>query len=95
MTPEGKIKARVKQVLKELGAYYAMPSTGGYGNSGVPDFLVCIGGRFIGIECKANKGKTTALQESNLKAIRACGGIALVVNESNIDTLKKELQNAF
>ena len=52
-TPEAKVKAKVKAILKNLGAYYVMPVTSGYGNSGAPDFLVCIRGKFIGIECKA------------------------------------------
>lgn len=90
MTPEAKVKAKVKKKLKDIGAYYAMPVTGGYGNSGVPDFLVCYKGMFYGIECKAGGNKITALQGSNLRAIKDAGGIALVVNESNVDTLFEE-----
>jgi hypothetical protein len=86
-TPERKVKSEVREVLKELGAYYVMPITGGYGNSGAPDFLVCLRGRFIGIECKAGKGKTTALQERNLRQIKDAGGVALVVNEDDVDKL--------
>ena len=87
MTPEAKIKEKVKKVSKELGCYYNMTITGGFGNSGAPDFIVCYKGRFIGIECKAGKGKTTLLQEKHLKEINVAGGIAFVVNESNIDNL--------
>ena len=86
-TPERKVKSAVREVLKGLGAYYVMPITGGYGNSGAPDFLVCLRGRFIGIECKAGKGKTTALQERNLRQIKDAGGVALVVNEDDVDKL--------
>lgn len=93
MTPEGKVKAKVKKVLKELGCYYVMPVTGGYGNSGVPDFIICTAGRFYAIECKANGGKTTALQEKHLADIRAAGGVALVIHEANVDTLRKELSD--
>lgn len=93
MTPESKVKLRVKKVLAEYGAYYAMPVTGGYGNSGVPDFLACYEGRFYAIECKANGGKTTALQEKHLADIRAAGGISLVIHEANVDELRKELEN--
>ena len=39
-TPEGKVKKAVRRVLDELGAYYVMPVTGGYGKQGAPDFLV-------------------------------------------------------
>ena len=42
MTPEGAVKKRVKEILKDLGAWYAMPMGTGYGHSGVPDFLVCL-----------------------------------------------------
>ena len=87
-TPEAKVKAGVRKVLEELGAYYVMPVTGGYGNSGAPDFLICIAGRFIGIECKAGKNKPTALQEKNLHLIHKAGGAAMVVNENNLSQLK-------
>ena len=95
MTPEAKVKAKVKRILAELGAYYAMPVTGGYGNSGVPDFLVCLRGRFYAIECKANGGKTTALQEKHLADIRGAGGVSLVVHEANVENLRKELENVY
>jgi len=95
MTPEAKVKKKVREVLQALGAYYVMPITGGYGNSGAPDFVVCLRGRFIGIECKAGKGKTTALQEKNLAQIRSAGGLAIVINEENINELKDELIKTF
>ena len=60
-----------------------------------PDFVVCLGGRFIGIECKAGKGKTTTLQEKNLAQIRSAGGLAIVINEENINELKDELIKTF
>jgi hypothetical protein len=87
MTPEGKVKDKVKSILKSLGAYYAMPMGTGYGNAGVPDFLVCYGGKFFGIECKAGNGKTTMLQDKNLRDIEAAKGVALVINEDNVSTL--------
>lgn len=92
-TPEGRVKKHIRKVLDAAGAYYAMPVTGGFGKSGVPDFLVCFQGRFIGIEAKAGKGTTTALQDKNLAAIVQAGGVALVVNEYNLDELS-EILNA-
>jgi len=91
MTPESRVKKSVRRVLDELGAYYVMPVTGGYGNQGAPDFLVCIKGLFYGIECKAGKGKTTALQDLNLKKIIKAGGVALVVREDDIKYLSNLL----
>ena len=91
MTPEGKVKAKVKKILAEMGAYYAMPQGTGFASSGVPDFLVCKGGLFYGIECKANGNKPTALQNKHLEDIRKAGGVALIVDETNVDNLRKEM----
>jgi pantoate kinase len=90
-TPESKVKAAIRKILDTTRAYYAMPIGSGYGNSGVPDFLVCHKGQFIGIEAKAGKGKTTALQEAHLSRIRESGGTAMVINENNLNELKEFL----
>jgi Holliday junction resolvase len=84
MTPEKKVKQKVAKLLKGVGAYYFFPATGGYGRSGVPDIVGCVDGKFFGIECKAGKNTTTALQELELKKIEESGGIAMVVNETNL-----------
>lgn len=86
-TPESKVKAKIKAILKEQGVYYAMPIGTGYGNAGVPDFLCCVNGRFLALEAKAGKGKTTALQDKNLRDIANAHGITLVIREDNIDAL--------
>jgi Holliday junction resolvase len=87
-TPEKKVKDKVKQILKDKGAYFFSPVTGGYGASGVPDIVCCYKGRFIGIETKAGSGKPTALQEKNLVEITEKGGVAILVNENGIEYLK-------
>ena len=84
MTPEAKVKKAIRKILDDNGVYYAMPMGTGYGNSGVPDFLCCMHGWFVGIEAKAGKGKTTALQEANLEKIRNASGITLVIREDNL-----------
>ena len=86
-TPEAKVKKQIRKILDTTRCYYVMPVGSGFGNSGVPDFLVCHQGTFVGIEANAGKGKTTALQEDNLKRIRDAGGVAVVVNEANIEQL--------
>lgn len=88
-TPEAKVKAKIKAILKEHNVYYAMPIGSGYGNSGVPDFLCCVNGKFVAIEAKAGKGEPTALQWKNLGAVNNAGGYALVIRESNMDYLTK------
>lgn len=85
MTPEARVKRAIRNTLDSMGAYYTMPIGSGYGNSGTPDFLCCVAGRFLAIEAKAGKGKPTALQEAAMTRIREAGGYAIVVNEHNLD----------
>ena len=89
MTPEAKVKKKVS--IKNLGAYYFYPVTGGYGTSGVPDIVGCYQGMFFGIECKAGKNKPTPLQQLALDNISKQGGIALVVREDNINEVMEDL----
>jgi Holliday junction resolvase len=91
-TPEAKVKAKIKKILKDNGVYYAMPIGTGYGSSGVPDFLCCVNGNFLAVEAKAGKGTTTALQEKNLREIKECGGTAAVIAEEQLEYLEQLIQ---
>ena len=90
-TPEKKVKDKVTAILRKHGAYYFFPATYGMGRAGIPDIIVCFNGLFIAIECKAGKGKTTALQDRELAAIKEAGGISTVINETNIELVEKIL----
>jgi hypothetical protein len=92
MTPEVKVKNKVKKILDSLSCYHFSPLSGGYGRSGVPDIIACYKGRFVAIECKAGKGKLTELQKYNIEQIQATGGLAIVINESNIEELLTQLK---
>jgi Holliday junction resolvase len=85
--PEVKVKKQIKTLLEKHKVYYFTPVTSGFGSSGVPDFVACIKGRFVGIEAKAGKGKPTALQDKNLTDIMNSGGIAIIVNEHGLEDL--------
>jgi pantoate kinase len=87
-TPEAKVKAKIRAILKEHNVYYAMPIGTGYGNSGVPDFLCCVNGKFVAIEAKAGKGLATALQIKNLDQVHKAGGYACIINETNFSYLE-------
>ena len=91
-TPEAKVKAKIKKILKDHSVYFAMPIGTGYGNSGVPDFLCCVNGNFLAIEAKAGKGTTTALQEKNLREIKEAGGTAAVIAEAQLEYLEQLIQ---
>ena len=85
MTPEGKVKARLKKHLDEMGIYHFSPFQAGMGRAGIPDIIACCAGRFIAFECKAGNNKPTALQEKEMTAIRKARGMAYVINEANLD----------
>jgi len=91
-TPESRVKDTIKKTLKAFNVYYFMPIGGMYSKIGVPDIICCYKGKFIGIECKAGKNKPTALQERELRLIQEAGGYSLVINEENIDDVRKLLE---
>ena len=91
MNSEADVKAQVKLLCKKHGAYYVMPVAGTFGKAGVPDFLICHKGRFIGVETKFGKNKPTKLQLVELKEIREASGVALVINETNLVDLEAQL----
>lgn len=79
MTPEGRVKEMIKRWCKKRGYWYFIPVSGGYGKHGIPDFIICAEGRFIGVEAKAPGGEPTARQQFVLNEINEAGGIAGVV----------------
>ena len=91
-TPEGKVKDAVRKILNSMDVYHFMPPGNGFGRAGIPDIIGCMKGEFIAIECKAGKGKTTALQERELDWITMAGGFAFVAREDNLDELKQLLE---
>ncbi len=90
-TPEKKVKNAVRKMLANHGVYHFMPPGMGLGRSGIPDIIGCYNGRFIAIECKAGKGKTTALQERELQLIKDAGGFTFVAREDNLEEMEGRL----
>jgi len=91
-TPEGAVKDAVRKILDSMGIYYFMPPGMGFGRAGIPDIIGCMDGHFIAIECKAGKGKATALQERELISICNNGGFTFIAREDCLDELKHLLQ---
>ena len=89
LTPEGKVKARVRRILEINKIYHFLPATGGYGRSGVPDIVGCYLGHFFAIECKTKGNAATALQERELQHIKNAGGYTFIINETN----EKDIEN--
>lgn len=78
-TPEGKVKARIKQILKERHAYIYMPVTNGMGAPAL-DFIVCYKGYFLSIEAKAPGKHPTPRQVQTMNHIKNADGHAMVVD---------------
>lgn len=91
MQNEADVKKEVKKVLNKLGAWWFMPVPTGYGVKGVPDFIVCLDGKFAGIETKYGKNKPSKWQQLQIEKIKAANGEALVVNENNVAELEELL----
>ena len=74
-TPENLVKAALKQEASYLGVYI-FSIIGGLGQlPGIPDFLGCHEGRFLGIEAKAGKNVLSKHQEARRDEIVASGGL--------------------
>jgi len=79
MTPEGRVKARIKALLKAFGAYYHMPVMNGMGEPSL-DFIVCGDGIFIAIEAKAWGKHPTPRQLITIAAMQSAGAFVFVVS---------------
>lgn len=93
-TKEGLVKDKVRLILKSYGdtVYYFMPIGGPFSRIGVPDIVGCHNGKFFSIECKTRGKKPTTLQEYEMGLARKAGGTAIVVDEDNLDDVKKLLE---
>lgn len=80
MTPEGKVKAKVRGILEaygdELYAYWPVPT--GFGRTTL-DILGCYRGRFFSVETKADKKKPTLRQTGELNRIEHAMGRTFVI----------------
>ena len=79
MTPEGRVKAKLKKWLAKSGVYGFWPVQSGYGEATL-DCLMCDMGKFYGIECKREGiRKPTPRQAAVMARIRAAGGVTYLV----------------
>lgn len=84
MTPEGKIKQRIKKLLDNYRIsshlYAYMPVPGGFGAPTL-DYLGCINGMFFAIEAKRPGGKPTMRQWTTIKMLQAAGAAVFVISD--------------
>lgn len=68
MAAEKNFENKVKAFLEEKGFWFLKYWGGAaYTKSGIPDLLVCMYGRFLGLEVKAPRGEPSELQLYNLE----------------------------
>lgn len=87
MTPEGKVKERVKRMLAKfrynadgvevMDTFWPVPN--GMGSSHL-DCIVCFYGWYIAIETKAPGKKPTPRQEQRIASVTRAQGIVLVID---------------
>lgn len=90
-TPEGRVKEAVKRLLKKRNIWFYMPVAGPFAAHGIPDFVCCYRGRFLGIETKA-PGKLNATTENQKRVheeIREHYGLMYVID--NVEALEHKL----
>lgn len=92
-TPEGKVKAAIRKLLKTNGAYFTMPVMTGFATNGTPDFSVGHAGRYLAIEAKAGDNAPTELQWVRLMEVERAGCSTMVIHESNLHLLEAWLKD--
>lgn len=86
---EKDFEKKVKAFLKEGGCWVLKTWSNGVQRQGIPDLLVCCNGHFVGVELKAEKGRSSDLQLWNIEEIRKAGGIAIVLYPDQFDQFKE------
>lgn len=86
-TFENKIKKYISDEIQKAWGFKFHAGT--YTQSGIPDLIYCINGRFVAIEVKKEKGKPTELQKRKIKKIIQDGGVAVIIKPSQFEDLKK------
>lgn len=92
MAEEKQFENKVKRWLKSKNIYHFKYFGNAFSTAGVLDLTACVNGRFVGIELKAEKGKTSPLQDAHIQQIKNSGGIAIVLRPSGFEEFKKTLE---
>lgn len=94
MAQEKEFENKVKKYMRDRGCYLVKYWGGGqFTTAGIPDILACVGGRFIGVEIKAPRGRPTALQIHNLKKIDEAGGYGILLYPKDFEIFKELVES--
>ena len=94
MTPEGKVKQKVKKMLASIPGLYAhWPVQNGMGSPTL-DCIACCRGRYVGIETKAVGKKLTPRQELTMNAmIDANANVFVLDTDQSIEECRVFLES--
>lgn len=92
MAEEKQFENKVKRWLKSKGIYHFKYFGNAFSTAGVLDLCLCVNGRFVAVELKSEKGKTSPLQDAHIKQIHDSGGIAMVLRPSGFENFKKLIE---
>jgi len=88
-TPEKIIKDKVDAILKRHGVWYFKPVSAGYGTHGIPDYVCCVEGWFLGVECKGLDGQLpTVLQHACHDRITSAQGVIFIATPGTLAALE-------
>lgn len=88
MAAEKLFETKIKNYLKEQGAYFVKYFANRNTRSGVPDVLCCLNGFFLAIEVKAANGKPSYLQKEHCDQINRACGCAVILYPDQFDEFK-------
>lgn len=92
MAEEKQFEKKVREFLKTLPNQWNFKVFGNaFQESGIPDIIGCINGRFIGLEIKSSRGKASDLQLYKIDLINKAGGYGTVVSPKNWEEVKSKL----
>lgn len=80
MTPEGKVKQQIDDILDYFGVMYDKPVLTAYGRRQL-DYVCCYLGRYITIETKAPGKEPTGRQRELMVRVCNAGGSVFVISE--------------
>lgn len=75
-----------------VGYYEKRWGGGMFTKAGLPDMHICIHGKSIEVEIKAERGRTSNLQKQMLAQINDSGGYGLVVYPKDFEAFKRNIE---
>jgi penicillin-binding protein-related factor A (putative recombinase) len=76
---EKNIVDAIKQYLKTLPKCFFFKEHGGvYGQTGIPDLIICYKGQFIAVEVKTPTGVISEIQKHTIQKINNSDGLAII-----------------